>query len=330
MTNNRRSWLIFGLSAILSIGGLLVLLRSFDVERLGAAFETVDYRFFLLSFVIATATQIIPPLRWQVLLDGAISLRHGAAAMWIGNFLNALLPLRMGEAASAGLIYRSERIPLTASVPTMIAGRVMDVAALLALALALLLTGSLPPELIQASIILAALTGIGLLILVITLKFVPAASALVEPYVANAFSGKPYELLKRIGQKIMQSVRILQDPSHLAYSLGLSLFFWFANAVAGGAMALSLQQDQVLVLGLMMSFAGGIGRLLPALPGSIGTLDAVTLIGLTALGVGETEALALVLLLRLRYTLMVALTGMIGFFIEGHFGLRPIVAESAE
>ena len=47
-------------------------------------------------------------------------------------------------------------------------------------------------------------------------------------------------------------------------------------------MALSLNQEQALVLGFMMAFAGGIGRLLPALPGSIGTLDAATLLGLTA------------------------------------------------
>jgi hypothetical protein len=325
-----RKWLVYGLSAVLSIAGLLFLLRSFDVERLQAAFQTVDVRYFLLSLLLVTVSQIIPPQRWKVLLDGAISLRHSAGAIWIGNFVSALVPLRMGEGVRAGLIYRSHAIALSASVPTIIAGQVMDVLSLLALALVLLFTAPLPPELLRASVILAVLTAVGLIIVVVLIRFMPAISQQFEPFVLRIIGEKLYAPIKRFASKIMDSLRVVQDPSRLATALGLSLVFWFVTALAGGAMALSLDQEQVLVLGLMMGFAGGIGRLLPALPGSIGTLDAATLLGLTALGVGETEALALVLLLRLRYTVMIIITGAIGFIIEGRFSLRPVIAETAE
>ena len=182
MFAKRRKWLIYGLSAVLSIAGLLFLLRSFDVERLQAAFQTVDVRFFLLSLLIVTLSQIIPPLRWKILLDNAISLRHSAGAIWVGNFISALVPLRMGEAARAGLIYRSHAITLSASVPTIIAGQVMDVMALLALALVLLFTAPLPPELIRASVILAILTIVGLLSVAAFIRFMPTVSRQFEPF----------------------------------------------------------------------------------------------------------------------------------------------------
>ena len=330
MFTSRRKWLIYGLSAVLSIGGLLFLLRSFDLEALQAAFQTVDTRFFVLALVIATLPQILPPLRWRVLLEGAISIRHSTGAIWVGNFVSALVPMRMGEAVRAGLIYRSHAIPLSASVPTIIAGQVMDVMSLLALALVLLLTAPLPPELVRASVILAVLTGVGLLLMMVFIRFMPSLSHHFEPLLLSVLGDKLYSTLKNFLSKIMDSLRVVQNPSRLLISLGLSLVFWFVTALSGSAMAVSLDQEQVLVLGLMMAFAGGIGRLLPALPGSIGTLDAATLLGLTALGVGETEALALVLLLRLRYTLMIIVTGAVGFIIEGRFSLRPVIAEVAE
>lgn len=303
LVSRHRKGLMFALSTALSIAGLFFVFRGVDLDGVQAALQLVDYRFFLLSLLIAIASQFIPPLRWRVLLNYHASYLSSCSATFIGNLISALVPWRMGEVVRASLIHKGQSVPLGLSVSTIVAGQVMDVLGLLALAALLLLLTPLPPELLQAIVVLAALTAGGLLLGFLLLRLGPARSV---------------RALDRWFQPLTQALHELQSPTRLIYAAALSLIFWLVTALAGSVLLMSLVGEQLLALGVMLAFTAGIGRLLPALPGGIGTVDAAVLLGLAALGVHSDMALTLVLLLRLRYLLMTVVVGGIGFLIVGY------------
>jgi uncharacterized membrane protein YbhN (UPF0104 family) len=128
-----------------------------------------------------------------------------------------------------------------------------------------------------------------------------------------------YLKIRNIVEKIIPSLIILRDPLRLSQVTGLSLGFWIITIVANFFLLVGLvrgDMSTIILLGVMLTFTAGIGRLLPALPGSIGTVDAAVLLGLTSLGISYDEAVALILLLRVRYTLMTAITGVFGFVLQ--------------
>lgn len=302
---NPRRWLTFGVALILSLGGLYFLLRDLDIVRVQAMFRLVDYRMFGLSLLVAVISQVLPAVRWRVLLDNRASYWNCMSALFVSNFISAVVPFRLGEVARAGLINRSEHIGIAASVVTIVAGHILDVLTLLLLGLVLLLVVPLPPELIRASTILAAVIGVGIV-------GVAAGWHLNGRLAANSL----YSRVSGIRQKIMPSLMILREPLRLTQVVSLSLGFWLVTVLSGVLLLFSLVQGDVLVLAAMLTFTAGIGRLLPALPGSIGTVDAAVLLGLVSVGMNHDEAVMLVLLLRLRYTLMTAITGAFGFALQ--------------
>ena len=310
-----RRWLMFGIALLLSLGGLYLLLKDLDIKRLQAMLNLVDYHLFGLSLLIAVVSQLLPPLRWRVLLDRAASYWHCTSALLISNLVSALVPFRLGEVVRTGLIRRSDGIGVATSVVTIIAGYILDVLSLLLLGLGLLLIVPLPSELLKASIILITLIVIGSGCVAIGWRLWPDTATLDRRLANNT----GYQKNRTVVERIIPSLMILRDPLCLAQVTGLSLGFWIMTAFANFFLLIGLVRSDmstIILLGVMLTFTAGIGRLLPALPGSIGTVDAAVLLGLTSLGISYDEAVALVLLLRLRYTLMTALTGIFGLGLQ--------------
>lgn len=306
---SRRTWLVSG---GLSAAGIAFLLSRVDVESIGAALQQADYGMFGLSLLLAVLVQFITPWRWRVLLDNQISLRHSTSAVFVGNFISALVPLRGGEVVRAVMAQKIAGVNLMQSVLTIVITQVFDLLLLALLGFSLLLVAPLPPELAQAALVT------GLLVLAVAaglvgLMLLPDTHQQTKARLRALAGDRIYGLASRLVGRISAGLKLLTDPSMFAYALALSVLFWIITTLSGAVLLLGWLDSDVLLAGAMMAFTGGVGRILPALPGSLGTLDALVLLGLTALGIDESLALAVVVLLRVRYTLMVIITGVIGF-----------------
>ena len=302
----RRLWGV--LSLLLSAAGLVFLFTRLDIEAVGAALGQVDYAYFLLSLLIATLVQFFFPWRWRVLLNYRIGLWQSSTACFAGDFVNALTPLRMGEVVRAVLIRRSAGIPLTEALSTIVLAQLLDLLGLVSVGALLLWLAPLPGELVQAGLIVGVLTVAGLLVLMLAAYRAEQLQAWFERRVGRG---------GRIITGALNGLQTLRSPLQLLYAAAISLALWLIIAFSGWVLLVGMMPAPGLELGLAVSFAGGIGRLLPALPGSIGTLDFAVLLSLTTLGVPDDISIAFVLLLRLRYLLHTALTGSVALVSEG-------------
>ncbi|MBZ0294116.1 MAG: flippase-like domain-containing protein [Anaerolineae bacterium] len=327
--SKKRGWLTGALSLILSIAGLVFLFSRLDIEAVRDALRTVDYGYFLLSLLIATLVQFFFPWRWRVLLNYRVSLWHSSTACFAGDFVNALTPLRMGEIVRATLIRRSEGISLSEALSTIVLAQLLDLLALVAVGVLLLLVAPLPEALVQAGAVIGVLSLIGLAVLMVAAYRTEQIHARIEPLLSRLAGEQRGGRVLRLIRGALDGLQTLRSPLQLLYAAGISLGLWLIIAFSGWVLLRGMMPNPGLELGLAVSFAGGIGRLLPALPGSIGTLDFAVMFSLTTLGVPDEVAIAFVLLLRLRYVLHTAITGSVALVSEGMnlHRLRQLVNE---
>lgn len=291
----------------LSIIGLLFLLSQLDWQQVQGILQNAALFPIVLSLVLAIGIQFIGAARWWLLLSQQPRYGDCCRALFIGNFTNTFTPLRMGDIARAYIINRQADMPLSTALSTILLGHLMDVSALLVLGVIVAFTIELPPEVLQGGLILAGVGVIGAIGLAVVLR--GANSQMIQNRLTGSF--------RRIVSNAANGFNSLQDRRLFVLASLLSLGFWFGLAITNWILLSALLDDSTLILGLTVAFAAGMGQLLPALPGGIGTLDAAVLVSLSIVGLSEDVALAFVILLRLRYVVMFGLPGIVALLMAG-------------
>jgi uncharacterized protein (TIRG00374 family) len=305
------------LPIILSVGGLVILFSRLNLASLLEALGQVNYGYFALAFTLALLTQFFPPWRWNILLNYRISFRHSCTATFTGDFANAILPLRVGEVIRAGLIRRSENIPMGEGLSSIVLSQILDMLSLLALGVILLLNAPVSEILLRAGVITGILGVVSIIALFLMARSADALEKRLEPlFLRSMGETRGANMLRRF-RHLLDGLQSLKSPVQLAYSLFLSALMWLILAFSGWVLLIGMMPSPPWILGIAVGFAGGVGRLVPALPGSIGTLDFAVMLSLTTLGVPEDTAIAFTLLLRLRYILITLVTGPISLMAEG-------------
>ncbi len=328
--HSRRGLLVTLLSIALSVGGLLFLFSRLDLAAVGEALQTVDYGLFVVSTVMATLLQLMFPWRWWVLLNYRVSLWRSTTACLAGDFVNAVTPLRMGEVARAALIHRSEGVSWGAALSTIVLSQLLDLLALAFMGVLVLFIAPLPPELTQAGVVVGGLTLAAMLVLLVMALRADALQTWLMPLLTRLAGEQRGGRVLGLVRGALEGLQTLRNPLQLLYAVAISVALWLLIGLSGWVLLVGMLPAPGLELALAVSFAGGIGRLLPALPGSIGTLDFAVVFSLTTLGVPDDIAIASTLLLRLRYVLVTAITGVVGLLGEGvSLGrVRQMVSES--
>lgn len=91
--------------------------------------EEADYFWIFLSMIFGFASHISRAMRWRYILEPLgykTKFWHRYHALMIGYGVNLLIP-RAGEASRAAMLYRSDKVPFSKSLGTIIAERVFDV-----------------------------------------------------------------------------------------------------------------------------------------------------------------------------------------------------------
>jgi len=99
------------------------------LERL----KQVDYRWVAASIVLSTASHLLRAYRWKLLLEPTsnyASLIKCFSALIIGYLVNLAVP-RLGEVSRCLVLKRTDQIPVTSSLGTVVSERVLDLFSLL-------------------------------------------------------------------------------------------------------------------------------------------------------------------------------------------------------
>jgi glycosyltransferase 2 family protein len=311
----RSLWLIL-LAGFLSIASILFILSRMDIDSVAKILEQVNVSHIIASTCFAVGVQLIWALRWTILLEHRLPYLNAISAAFLGLIANAILPFRLGELVRARLIKRNH-VAISEAIPSIILGQLLDVLVLVAFGVFLIVMGVFSAQ--QANtILLVGCVAVSILILFYFITHLSTPFYSRIQYMINAyFSDRLLRIVANIASNIRTGLGALNNPVQLFYASVLSLLFWLALAVGNWILVLSLIESPSILIGVVLALASGLGRLIPALPGDIGTLDAVVMVSILLLGVPEDIAITIMILIRIRYIVTVVLGGIIGLMIEG-------------
>ncbi len=123
------------LSILVSIAGFHLAFRNVPFESLVAYAVGVDYRWIASAVVVLILIYYLRALRWQMLLRplGRISLPLAYHSLIISLMINCILPGRVGEMARPLVLKKKVGFAFSASLATLAAERLLDLATLLML-----------------------------------------------------------------------------------------------------------------------------------------------------------------------------------------------------
>ena len=133
----------YSLSLAIAGGLLWLVFHNMDAATIIAKLQEVHYQWIVLAILIFITSHVIRAYRWNLML-APLGYRHLTTfrtlmAVLVGYFANLIIP-RMGEVSRCGVMRRLEKVPVTTSLGTVVAERVVDLASLLLLMAVLFLT----------------------------------------------------------------------------------------------------------------------------------------------------------------------------------------------
>lgn len=327
-------------TALQGIGGLvlsIVLLywvfHDKDPQALSAALARASWPALALAAFLNLAHNGLRVLRWGWLLEPvrpAVPFRPMFSAVILGFMTTLLVPGRVGEVVRPALLSAREDLPLGPCLGTVVADRLLDGVAIVAL----FALGSLNARFVAGSaeladeIRLTALIALGVIVSgLIVLAAISALSGRLDVWLSGR--NAPVRWAGRVALGLSRGVEALRSPRRVlpiaAYSLliwlVIGLATWFGIRAAGADIGFS---DTLVMLPLL-----ALGVSLPT-PGGVGGYHALMQVGLVSLfGVDPTVAAGAGILMHLAIVLPVLVLGPVLLYVD-RVSFRDLVAAARQ
>jgi hypothetical protein len=296
---NRRRWLQ---AAVLLAIGLLILyglLRTVHPAEVGTAIRGASLGWVLLGFLSSLGFVAIRSWRWHLILSASNSratLGDATAVTAVGFGVNSVSPFKLGELLRIGMIAQRAEIGVGEAAATVVLERILDVLALLVLAIAAAL---LSGERSNAGGVwggLALLSGISI-----------AAGAAAYLMMLNrdrslALAERLSRLLPerlrapllRFTDSVLQGLALLRSPQRFAASGVLSLAIWIVPTLGMIAYFRAVSPNlSLLTLYLAMTLFI-ITQAISVTPASVGTYEGLFVLVLNAFHAAPASSLTAV------------------------------------
>ncbi|MEO8552054.1 MAG: lysylphosphatidylglycerol synthase transmembrane domain-containing protein [Kofleriaceae bacterium] len=290
LEHKRRTWLWFVVALVI---GLAAFSMVGDVRGLGHSLTGFGWWAFFAALGLALANYILRFVRWQVYLARqSVSVPLTSSALTFGAGLSlSITPAKLGELVKSYLLREMHDIPAPRTAPIVVAERVTDLVALLALAVIGVAGYGVDPTLVA---IAGALIGFGLLLL-----------AWPRPTRALITAITRGEKLRRLRAPLLETLEnlvALCRPVPLVMATAIAIPAWACECV-GFALICNAFPGVHVELGLAMVIYAGttIAGALSFLPGGLGVTEGAMTLALVsgAAHFDRASAVAATLLTRL-------------------------------
>jgi uncharacterized protein (TIRG00374 family) len=251
-----------------------------------------------LLLVAATVTAV--GRRWQLLVQRGESLRHGSRfiiAVVVGQMLNVLLPIRLGEVVRAYSISRAEHRPVARIFATLVLERLADVVLLGVSVMALLVQLSLPVWARTSGLFTLAVSVVALASAFVLVRWGPTGLRLLDRP-TRLLSDRLRLFLSRHGHIALDELRAFGDWRASAQVWALSLLIVVlavaTNYTLFHAFDLRLSPAPALMLFVVLQ----IGVAPASTPGNVGVFHYLVVLVLMAFGVDRGVAVAYAVVLH--------------------------------
>ena len=293
----RRRWVQ---AAVLLAVGLLILyglLRSVHPSEVGSAIRGASWGWILLGMLSSLGFIGIRSWRWQIMLEASTpSARLGdaTAVTAIGFAVNSVSPFKLGELLRIGAIAQRTGIGVGEAGATVVLERILDVLALLVLALAAALLSGQRSGAGGVWAGLALLSAISLAVGVIAYFMVlnRERSLALVGRISGALPTRLRQPLVDLAVSILRGLTLLRSPARFAITGLLSLVIWIVPTLGLVAYFRSVSGGlplTTLYLGLTLFV---ISQAISVTPGSVGTFEGLFVLILGAFGAGSASLLA--------------------------------------
>ena len=296
---------------VISIGGIYWAFRDFQFSDFKASIQEVEIIYLVIATFLLWGSVWLRALRWRWLFkkENSPSTPSLYRAELIGYFGNNVLPLRLGELLRSYIVGKENHLSKSFVIGTVVLERLMDMLALISLALLLLLIYPLE-ESIRGYVLWRGLITIFTLTIILFILYK------IKRIKAN------HKILKILNQIIdgLLSIRKEKVIPVILSSLLIWCIYWMDVFLLQRAFQFNLSWAQVLMVLVISSVALSI----PSAPGMIGTFHAAvkyTMVDLFAYSPIEGNSFA-ILMHAYGYILLTLLGAY--FFMRSQFHKNAI------
>jgi uncharacterized protein (TIRG00374 family) len=321
----KRRWrLVVG--TLISVLAFALILRDVELARVAEILARARYVWLVPSIGFTILAMGVRAYRWRMLLDDRVSLWRAFHVWNAGEFLNNVLPMRIGEVARAYLLGRSRDVGVMQTLSTIAVERLLDLLTVCGFLLVVLPFVPAENVFLRAATVLAAAALVGVLVL-----FVAAAWRVRLVALAHRLSGwappRVRDPLLRHGDEFLRGIQAI-GVTRLMVCVPWSIVAWLGWVGADWSLLFAFAPDSTWDVGVFVTCAIALGLTIPSAPSGAGIVEAATVAALASFGVPADVALAYGLTLHLSNFVVVAVAGLWALNLEGQTVAR--VARSAE
>lgn len=318
-SSSKKSWIIPTVGYLLSIGCLIWVYWGYPWHEELPKLLSVDWHWVLIGCVFEVGTYFMQGWRWAMALRpvGHVGVGQATGAVYVGIFVNEVLPMRAGEILRCFLLAKWARIRLSIVFSSAVLERVMDGVWLLAVFAVAVNFIDLPQSVVWGAQALA--------VLVLAL-----AAALVALMLSKGLAHR-FAQMGRWTQKFATFIlgfNALGRSRSLLWSFLISLLYLLFQVVPIFALAHGYGVPLTIFAALTVLVILRLGTVVPQGPGNVGVTQAVLVLGLSLFGVDRNTATGLATVLFAVITVPLVVTGFIAFLITG-MKLRDVFNRNA-
>jgi glycosyltransferase 2 family protein len=261
MNKKLSGFLKITISVLLAVGLMWWVFKGIDYEEFMSMTDKVDYTWVVISMFLSVIGNTARAYRWNLLLNPLgyrPSTYRTSVAVFIGYLVNLALP-RVGEVTKCAVLTKTDGVPISKAIGTVITERIVDLVMLVAvLGITLLLefdrivsffemTIRIPDNWIWGVVVLLLMVPVGIFILLRIIKGRSKVAVFVRDIVQGLLTLRKLQNLTGfiISTAIIWAVYYfmsftivfsLSETAHLDWEVGLTLL-----VVGGIAMALPVQ-----------------------------------------------------------------------------------------
>lgn len=289
------------LGVLIGLGCLAILLRQVDLKQSWATLGRLNGPFMLIPLAVFFLNLPLRAWRWQLIFPP--SWRPGLGAcltvLGIGNMANFLLPGRAGDLARCVLVGRAGSLSeSTRTLATLAVEKVLDGLALVAMVL-FSVWALHPPHWVVALLRIAIGIFGGALVLLVILRY---RTRVLVSYVRRAFRFVNLSSLEEKFDGLLTSfadgLSAVSSTGQVLTLLLLTAAIWATEAALVWGLAMALGLAVSLKSAVVASAVLGLGLMVPAAPGGLGTYELFGTEAFKLAGLAASSALALTVVIH--------------------------------
>jgi len=288
--------------------------KQIDFSQVGKAFSQISALNLLLVLALFGVCLLLRVICWYFLLEGKFSFSEAFFGMNAGYLLNNVLPFKLGEFGRAALLAGRGKSGFLQVFASIVTERVLDfflAAFFFLVSLPLVVTSTSVKTL---AVVILVLTVVGMLCAALAAK----NKERISEYLAARWAEKP-RLLGMLPRALsfLEGFQILLRPGRFFTALFLLAASWaFAMAEVWALTRVLIPQSQWW-WGIFVTSGSAFANALPTAPASMGVYEAANVAAFSVLGVDQSTALVIAIILHAVQFLVTSLLGMLGIYLLG-------------